>query len=243
MNVRGFIHALQFLTRLPTPGARDSEPDDLPRSAVWFPIVGAIIGLALVATVWAGSYISPWIGALLGLLVWVWITGALHLDGLADVADALGATHRSPDRFIEVAHDPHVGAYGVIAIVLQLVAKLVLLVPVAASQSLLALLLVPAWARWGPLVWRLLVPPLSKGMGERFSHNVNVGAIAIYGLALTLISAFLAPVLIAALVIIFAVAAYWNYRLGGLTGDCLGASIEVTETALLFLIALTIAWV
>ena len=64
---------------------------------------------------------------LLGLFVWVVITGGLHLDGLGDVADALAASHRSPDRFLEVVHDPRIGAFGVMAIALQLIAKLVLL--------------------------------------------------------------------------------------------------------------------
>lgn len=242
MSFRGFIHALQLLTRLPTPRLSADNSADFARGALWFPVVGGIIGLALAAALWAGDYLSPWIAALLGLLIWVWITGGLHLDGLGDVADALGAAHRSPERFTEVAHDPHIGTYGVIAIVLQLIAKLVLLVPVAESQSLLALILIPAWARWGPLVWGLLVPPLSSGMGERFSQGISAGAVVAYGLALTVISAFLAPILIAMLVIVLAIAAYWQYRLGGLTGDCLGASIEVTETGLLFLIVVAIAW-
>jgi adenosylcobinamide-GDP ribazoletransferase len=236
MTYRRFIDALQFLTRLPAPRVSDSEPADLSRSAVWFPVVGAIIGVGVTAAVWIGGYASPWIGALLGVLVWVWITGGLHLDGLADVADALGAAHRSPARFVEVMHDPHVGTNGVIVIALLLMAKLVLLSQIPQSQMLLALILVPVWARWGPLAWSLMLPPLSRGLGERFSREINSTGVAVYGIALTLISAWLGPVLIGALVIVFIIAAYWKYQLGGLTGDCLGASIEVMETALLFLI-------
>ncbi|MGI9403478.1 MAG: adenosylcobinamide-GDP ribazoletransferase [Hyphomicrobium sp.] len=235
MTFRSFVHALQFLTRLLSPRVSNFDPADLTRSAMWFPIVGAIIGLGLAAAVWAGGYASPWIGALLGVLVWVWITGGLHLDGLADVADALGAAHRSPERFVEVMHDPHVGTNGVIAIVLLLMAKLVLLAQLPQTQVLLALILVPVWARWGPLVWSLMLPPLSRGLGERFSREINGIGVAVYGVALTLISAWLAPVLIGALVIVVVIAAYWKYRIGGLTGDCFGASIEVMETALLFL--------
>ncbi len=242
MTGHGFIDALQFLTRLPTPRLRKSGPADLARAALWFPVVGLVIGFAIAAAVWAGDQASPWIAALLGLLMWVWITGALHLDGLADVSDALGAGHRSPERFIEVVHDPHIGAYGVIVIVLQLISKIVLLVPIAMSPSLLALVLVPAWARWGPLVWSVLVPPLSSGMGERFSHGVHNGVVIGYGLALTALSALVAPLLIAALAIVLGIAAFWKFRLGGLTGDCLGASIEVTETALLFVLVASILW-
>lgn len=242
MTYRRFIDALQFLTRLPAPRLSDSHPADISRSAVWFPVVGALIGVGVTAAVWIGDCAAPWIGAFLGVLVWVLITGGLHIDGLADVADALGAAHRSPERFVEVMHDPHVGANGVIAIVLLLMAKLVLLSQIPQSQVMLALILVPVWARWGPLVWSLLLPPLSRGLGERFSRKIDNKGVAAYGVALTLISAWLAPVLIGALVIVFVIAAYWKYRLGGLTGDCLGASIEVMETALLFLIVASIAF-
>jgi len=235
--MRGFTHALQFLTRLPAPRLGEFQPADLSRSAVWFPVIGTIVGAAVVVAVWTGTHASPWIGALLGLLVWVWTTGGLHLDGLGDVADALAAAHRSPDRFLEVLRDPHIGAFGVIAIVLQLISKLVLLAQVASSQVWLALVLIPAWARWGPLVWSRAVPPLASGSGERFSWEIGYLSIAVYAIALTLLSAWASPILIGALVIIPAIAAYWKYRLGGITGDCLGAGIEVCETLLLLLVA------
>ena len=116
-HIRAFSHALQFLTRLPAPPIAVFDPADLSRSALWFPAIGALIGRIVAAALWAGALASPWIGALLALVAWVWVTGGLHLDGLADVADALGAAHRSPERFIEVLRDPHIGAYGTMAIV------------------------------------------------------------------------------------------------------------------------------
>src|SRR5690606_13794597 len=127
----------------------------------------------LAAAVWAGGLATPWIGALLGLVMWVWITGGLHLDGLSDVADGLGAAHRDPDRFLEVLRDPHIGAFGTMAMTIQIVAKLVLLAALSGAWSLAALILVPAWARWGTQVWSLAVPPLAKGTGERFSWQIN----------------------------------------------------------------------
>ena len=168
--MRAFLLALQFLTRIPTPQVDDFRPEDLSRSAIWFPFVGAMIGGVVAAALALGALVDPWLGALAGLMVWVWITGALHLDGLADLADALGASHRDPRRFLEVLRDPHVGAFAVVAIVLVLVAKLVLLALVANSSPsptrsgsrarhqpfapelatpLAALALVPAWARFG----------------------------------------------------------------------------------------------
>jgi len=241
MTFHAFGHALQFLTRLPGVRLAASDPDDLSRAAVWFPLVGVLIGAALALAVWAGAHASPWIGALLGLVLWVWVTGGLHLDGLGDTADALAASHRSPQRFLEVLRDPHIGAFGVMAIGIQLIAKLVLLGEIAALSALTALVLVPAWARWGPLVCSLVVPPLAAGSGERFARHISPYAVAVEGLALALVSLWLAPILLAALLIIPAIAAYWTYRLGGITGDCLGAGIEVTETLLLLLVAVAVS--
>ena len=99
MMPRSFLVALQFLTRLPVPHIDGFEPEDLARSAVYFPAVGAIIGLLLAATNTCLHAAGPWVSGLATLVVWIWITGALHLDGLGDVADALGASHAASDRF------------------------------------------------------------------------------------------------------------------------------------------------
>lgn len=239
-QIRSFSHALQFLTRLPAPRVDVFDPADLSRSALWFPVVGAIVGAAVAAAVMLGGLASPWIGALLGLVAWVWVTGALHLDGLGDVTDALAGSHRSPEKLLQIMRDPHLGAFGAIAIGLQLIAKLVLLSEVAAYVGFMPLILIAAWARLGAPVWSLAVPPLATGSGERFSWQIDPRIIAAQAAVLTLISVWFAPVLLAALIVIPAVALYWRYRLGGITGDCLGAGIEVTETALLLLLAVWI---
>ncbi len=241
MSLRSFSHALQFLTRLPAPRFAEFDPQDLSRSAIWFPLIGILVGGGVAAATWAGGHGSPWIGALTGLIVWVWITGGLHMDGLGDVADGLAAAHRAPERFLEVLRDPHVGAFGAMAIGLQLIAKLVLLAEISTTTQLLALVLVPAWARWGTLVWSLAVPPLASGSGERFSWEISRPATIAQGIALVALSLWMAPTLLAALLVIPALALYWKIRLGGITGDCLGASVEVTESLLLLAIAIGMA--
>jgi adenosylcobinamide-GDP ribazoletransferase len=245
--MRGFLLALQFLTRIPTPRVDDFRPEDLSRSAIWFPLVGAAIGAVVAAALAAGALVDPWLGALAGLLAWVWITGALHLDGLGDLADALGAAHRDPRRFLEVLRDPHVGAFAVIAIVLVLAAKLVLLALVArgAAQSsgaalaipLAALALVPAWARFGAVVWARTLPPLASGSGERFAWRTRGASLVVWAVTLLGASVWLFPPLAAAPLVIAAWWAFLKGRLGGMTGDCLGAGVEVCETALLAVVA------
>ena len=240
-QVRSFSHALQFLTRLPAPRVDVFDPADLSRSALWFPVVGAIVGAIVAAALWAGTQASPWIGALLGLVAWVWVTGGLHLDGLGDVADGVAGAHRSPERLLQIMRDPHVGAFGVMAIALQLMAKVILLAEIAGTAGFATLMLIAAWARLGASVWSLAVPPLAAGSGERFAWQIDQRAVAAEAAVLALLSVWLAPMLLAAVIVIPAIAAYWRYRLGGITGDCLGAGIEVTETILLLLIALRMA--
>jgi adenosylcobinamide-GDP ribazoletransferase len=236
MSLRGLIVAIQFLTRLPTPQLSESEPGELTRASDWFPVAGALIGVVVAAAAWAGAHFGPWIGALFGLLAWVLVTGALHLDGLGDVADGLGGAHRVPGRFLEIVHDPHIGGFGVTAIGLQLLSKLVLLDAIVAASQVPALVLVAAWARWGTLVLGKVVPPLGEGLGQRFAEGIDWRVVGLHGAVLVAASVMMAPPLLGALIIVPMLAVYWMRRVGGITGDCHGASIEVTETLLLVLL-------
>ncbi|XUM24999.1 adenosylcobinamide-GDP ribazoletransferase [Bradyrhizobium oligotrophicum S58] len=162
-----------------------------------------------------------------------WITGALHLDGLGDVADAFGASHGKPERFIAVLGDPHAGSFAVVAIGLQIAAKLVLTAELATGPTAWALVLIPAWARWGTLICNKTLLSLKPGLGASISNSVGWNVIVAWGgvLAIAALAGAL-PTLIA-IGLVPAIAFYWQWRLGGITGDCHGASIEVTETLLL----------
>ncbi|HBN52971.1 MAG TPA: adenosylcobinamide-GDP ribazoletransferase [Stenotrophomonas sp.] len=238
MKLRGLILSIQFLTRLPTPQVKDFRDDDLSRAAVYNPLVGAIIGALLALPLFLIAD-RPWLAGVLTLLLWVWVTGALHLDGLGDVADAFGAAHRDPQRFLEVLKDPHMGVFGVVTLVMQLLLKFVLLTELAASPLWLGIVLVPAWARWGTLWLIRLLPPLhGAGLAERFSWQLSVRAVWLWALPLAAVTAFVAWPLLLALLLVPLIAAWWRKRLGGISGDCLGASIEVTETLLLLALVL-----
>lgn len=241
MRLRGLILAVQFLTRLPTPQLRDFRQEELSRTAVWFPLVGVIIGALLLLPL-AVFDARPWIAALLCLILWVWVTGALHLDGLGDVADALGAAHRRPERFLEVLKDPHMGVFGTVTVTLQLITKLVLLAELVHSPWWLGLLLLPAWARWATtLLWSRFLPPLHPGMAESFGWHRSRGAIwdLLWGVLLIGASAWLAPPLLITLLLAPLTAWYWKRKLRGISGDCLGASTEVLESLLLLALVLT----
>ncbi|WP_333793242.1 adenosylcobinamide-GDP ribazoletransferase [Hyphomicrobium sp.] len=242
--MRGFFTALAFLTRLPVPRALLGDAQDLASVAPWLPAAGVLVGGLVAAAVALGSLADPWIGAILGLLAWVLVTGGLHLDGLSDVADGLGAAHGDKERFVAVARDPHLGSFGAMAIGLQIAAKLVLLAALAgtATGGALAgsLVLAAAWARWAALALGRAVPPLTDGLASRLAAGIKTRTVAITGTLLGAVTLYFAPVLIAALPLTALAALYWRTRLGGMTGDCHGATIEVMETLLLLLLAVSL---
>ena len=232
---RGLILALGFLTRLPLPTLRDFQPAELARAVVWFPVAGLVVGAAVTLAVVLGAQLDPWLAAFAGVVVWAWITGGLHLDGLADTADALGAAHRDPERFFTVLADPHVGSFGVIALVLQLTAKLVMLHWLLMLNTPWGVLvLIPAWARWAAAGWTLLLPPLKPGLGERFGWRGNRLGWIVGGLALAAFSAA-APAALVALFPAVLWGGWMRVKLGGQTGDVLGAGIEWCESVSLLL--------
>jgi len=235
--MRGLILAVQFLTRLPTSQLAGFRQEELSRSAVWFPVVGLIIGLFLVIAVWLGASASPWVAALLVVLVWTGITGALHLDGAADLADALGASHRDSERFHSVLKDPHIGTFGVVVLISLVLTKLMTVAWLIQSpdSTLWALLLIPAWGRLGSMYWSQTLEPLTPGSGEQFAWQIPKNSMWIWGVALSLLSL----ITVSLLFVLTAVAslllwrAFLQWRLGGMSGDCLGAGIEYCECAML----------
>lgn len=229
--MKALLVAVQFLTRLPTPRLVTTERD-FAHSIRLFPIPGLIIGLVVAGATQIGGRIDSWVAALAGLLLWVGVTGALHLDGLADLADVSGALHRDPARLREVMADPHVGSFGVVAIAMQLLTKLVLLHALATRGIVLPVILVPFAARIGPLAWSRWLPPLHPGLAARFSGVVRARDLAGWGLVL-LGACVAVPFLIATPMLIGGWGLWLKRKLGGVSGDCHGAGIELVETGLL----------
>lgn len=230
--MKGLVIALQFLTRLPMP-AIVADEHAFAGSMRWFPAVGLVVGVLVVGAAFVGAtWGDSWVGALAALVMWVCVTGALHLDGLGDFADAGGAAHKDRARVLAVLADPHVGSFGVVAIALQLLAKLVLLHSVVATGRVWPLVLLPFAARIGPLVWTWWIAPLHAGLAARYRSAIGVPVLAGWAAALVLAS-FASPVLLVTPLLI----AWWGWQvrrtIGGISGDGHGAGIELIETALL----------
>lgn len=229
--MKGFVLALQFLTRLPTPYIK-ADGAAFAASMRWFPAVGLVIGSLVAGAGWMGSAIDPWIGALAALAMWIAVTGALHLDGLADLADASGAAHKNRERLLAVLADPHVGSFGVVAIVLQLITKLILLHGAVEARLYWPLLFIPFAARIGPLVWTIWLPPLHEGLASRFREAVRPVDLIRWAGALIATACVSPTILMTAPLIL-----WWGWQLrrtiGGISGDGHGAGIEWIETLLL----------
>jgi adenosylcobinamide-GDP ribazoletransferase len=227
--VKRLLVAIQFLTRLPTPRVT-SDAADFAASIRWFPAVGLLIGAIVAGAGWLGARIDPWTGAMTALAAWVMVTGALHLDGLSDLADGCGAAHGDRNRLLAVMADPHVGSFGVVAIGLQLLAKLVLLHALGGQWP--ALILIPFAARIGPLFWTRWLPPLHAGLGARFAGAVRVPHLIVWT-ALLLAAGWFVQGLLVAVALVPLWALWLQRKIGGISGDGHGAGIELVETGLL----------
>jgi adenosylcobinamide-GDP ribazoletransferase len=229
--VKGLLSALGFLTRLPVPRAKLSM-DDFVRAVPFYPAAGFAVGVVVASAGWSLGHVDPWLGAMAAVAAWAAVTGALHLDGLGDLADGLGAAHGDRTRFLAVMADPHIGSFGVIALVLQLAAKLVLL-HLLVPGDWLAVLAIPAAARLGPLLWaRMLTPLRPEGLGAAIATAVRMRDLIGWG-AILVGAIVLLPALAATPVVLVLLAWWFRLRVGGVTGDVHGAGVELTETALL----------
>jgi len=230
--MQGLIAALRWMTVLPMP--KQLEEGDMQKILPWLPVTGLVVGLFVVLACYVGALFDPWLGALLGVFVWLVITGGLHADGLADLTDALGARHGDKKRFIAVLKDPHIGSFGTLALIFLVVSKLVLLKLLIDLEAWWGLLLIPVWARLGVLFWCRL-PALTEGFGA-YLQGVDISLQAnIIFVGLLMISLWLAPSLWLAGVVIYFWYAFLKYQVKGMNGDCLGAGIECSEIALLVL--------
>jgi len=245
------VVAIGFLTVLPVPSV-DFQGDDfeqglLGRAGRWFPLVGALIGgLLMGGYVLFSMLFPPLLAAALLTTIWVVLTGALHLDGLADCCDGLFASV-SPARRKEIMHDPRSGAFAVIGVILVLLLKWNTIAVLFASEPTVipALLVAPIWSRW-LLLWSARQRSArAEGLGAEFSHHLTQRAmvvaltIPILSLGIFFQTRLLLAVLLAFFVTIV-IARSAQARLGGVTGDILGLTVEISEVAILLVCAATL---
>ncbi len=233
--------ALTFLTKLPWPWRGPAENQDLARSMFWFPWVGALLGLIFWGA-WAGLHRvlpMPAAAALL-LTLTVWLTGGLHLDGLADTTDGLGGGHAPADR-LRIMKDSRVGAFGVISLILILLLKFSLFLSLdGASAGDRVLLLYPVISRWAMvlLAYRSPYARPEGGLGQAMTLGVSRRVLAGASLSAGVVAVLILGgpglgLLAAAAGLVWLGSLYFQKSLGGITGDILGATNEIVEVLVL----------
>jgi adenosylcobinamide-GDP ribazoletransferase len=235
-----------FCTRLPVPGAATVTGADLARASWALPIAGAIVGLIAALVYWLAraADVPPFPAAGLTVVASLLVTGCLHEDGLADVADSFGASAR--ERKLEIMRDSKIGTYGVCALFMSLLLRSAALASIA-DPALAAPVLVAAHmaGRAGMPLFMRLVPParddgLSVGVGTpppaSATAAVLIGIVALaVGLGAAGVCAF------ALIAVAFASLAWLSVRqIGGQTGDVLGALEQVGEIVVLLVAAANI---
>jgi adenosylcobinamide-GDP ribazoletransferase len=256
-QVRLFFIALQFFTRLPIPAWVGFEASWLQHASRYFPLVGVVVG-AIAAGVYVGAALvlpAP-VAAVLSTAASIYITGAFHEDGFADTCDGLGGG-MTRERALEIMKDSRVGAYGAIGIVCMLAAKLSALAMLPPRQAVAALLLAHPLSRLAAtaLIWKLEYVR-GEGKAKPLAHQMTNAEFAIAAIgaclpaALLLATGWSAPLAIPAAIAASLAAALWLgrlfvRRLGGYTGDCLGAVQQLAEALVYVAILATLghgAW-
>lgn len=237
--------AFMFLTRIPMPRLNTISPEDQGLALVFFPLVGLCIGALLsLCALYLPLVFSAEISAALLLGLWIFITGALHLDGLADSADAW-LSGASGERALEIMKDPRCGSAAVATLIFALLLKYVALSTLLEHQAWWALLIAPIVGRCcAPLI--LLNTPYvnPQGIGltyieqaPTYSRTIFWLTLTVSGLGLYLLSganlmAVVGIFFISAAVIVF-LRRMMMQRLGGTNGDTAGATVEISEILLL----------
>jgi adenosylcobinamide-GDP ribazoletransferase len=232
--------AVQFLTRIPV-GNVPYDPDALSRALLWFPLVGALVGVAASGVHWfAAKELSPMLSALVTLVFLVLLTGAFHEDGLADTADGLGGGW-SRERSLEIMRDSRIGSYGTIALVLSLLMRWLLLSSLQPAAFFRTVLVAHVLCRWTTLPLSYFLKPArgQDGQSARVAQRVSVATLLFGTLFAVSISAFAwrwqmwLSVFIAMAITLIG-GAYFYKRIGGITGDCFGAVNQIVEIAVYF---------
>jgi adenosylcobinamide-GDP ribazoletransferase len=237
-QLRAFIAAVQFLTRIPVPTSVVYDPVDLARSTAYFPAVGLIVGL-FGAGVYRLAVLGwpPFVAATLAVAGTILLTGAFHEDALADAFDGFGGGW-SREQVLAIMKDSRVGSYGAVAVAAAVVLRVGTLAAVAPDDVVRALVVGHVVARWSslPLIWWFPYGRETPGTGKSFAASVTPRRLAA-GTAVTILVATVAvggrafPVLAIGAIVVVACGRYFKARIGGITGDCLGAANQLVEMA------------
>lgn len=245
---KSFFIAQTFLTRIPTPKITTISEEDVSLSLLYYPLIGFCLGVILMLSAFfLSSFVAPSAYNVIAVIIvalWVLITGALHLDGLADSADGFVGGQGSTERTLNIMKDPVSGPAGITSIILILMLKYSSVVVILNSEmSYWSLLLAPIIAR-AIAIGLITFTPVAQQQGLAFElKKKEFPEIVALILLLVAVVTFVITnvyVLILISLLIYAIRHWAIRRLQGITGDILGFSIEVTEAVFLVLAVLVL---
>lgn len=233
-----FLVATQFLTRFPVVPVNDFSADGLAKSAVFFPIVGLVVGAGGVLLHWILSpHTTVNVATVLIVIYLVAVTGGLHEDALADAADGFGGGVER-ERVLEIMRDSRIGSFGAIAVVLSLLSRFVFLTSLPPEKFTSYFLAGQVLSRWTALPLASFLPAAraGDGQGSRIAQGIGtnalvVGTVMAFGIVTIFLKWRAMSVLSVAIAVVALTGAYYKRRIGGVTGDCLGATNQITEFA------------
>jgi adenosylcobinamide-GDP ribazoletransferase len=238
--ISSILNAIAFLTRLPVPRGLEAGPKEIARAARWFPLVGALLGAISVAALRLfNPLFPPLVAAVLLIGMDAALTGAMHFDGLADTADGFGGGTTRND-VLRIMRDHAIGSYGGVALALAVALKIATLNALIGGHRVTgALVLAPLLGRWSAVLLSATQPyarPSAEGPAQFVGRNeLTIATISVVAIAL----AMGRWIGLAALGLVAAASAGWAWycrrRIGGVTGDTLGAGIEMSECLVLLL--------
>ncbi|WP_333641825.1 adenosylcobinamide-GDP ribazoletransferase [Acinetobacter johnsonii] len=234
-----FWIALQFLTTFPVRLSTMPTPQQNAQALLFYPVVGLLIGAILYGITLLLYALPVVLLSSVILVLWIWLTGGLHLDGLADTADAWVGGFGDKARTLAIMKDPSCGPIGVLSLVIVCLLKWSVLYVLLQEKLYTALMLFPLLGRLVPLFFFLSTDYVrEKGLGSQLGQHL-ARPIAIALLLLTpLVALYWAWIGVVVLASFYLALWYLRYkfirRIGGVTGDTIGASIEIIELATLF---------
>ena len=241
--IRSLLAAFRTLTILSWPG---KESEDLSSALPWFPVVGAILGLILYALARIGVALSiePWHGGIAIIIVGVgvWLTRGLHLDGVADWADSIGGSH-SKEKRLAIMKDSHIGAFGVVALILLLFTKWLAIERLLSSGPIIWVVIIMVISRdmMVELITTLPYARPGEGMGRPFVEGASLRHRLISHILCLLFCLLFGPFGFALWGVAMIITWIFHIRckngFGGITGDLLGTANEMVEVILLVLLA------
>lgn len=232
--MRAFLAALGFLTVLPVP----SDEKALRQSVPWFPVVGLLIGGLVAGLDYVlGHVFPPLVTSVLVVIALIGISGGLHLDGLADTADGFLSSPRSDRGVLEIMKDSRIGTMGALAIASVIALKIAALSQIMGTARLGTILLMPTVGRCAVVMTMAVIPYARPegGLGSAFSGSHTIGpliSLVILFTASWLAMGWMGTILAMLVLCVALFMAIWSYRkIGGYTGDVLGAACEIAEIA------------